>query len=66
MGSWSCREGRGEPGRFKARVSMEIVGKVEVKRNSERKRGSHSRTSIGFMIVINRNHDPRLYGWRLC
>lgn len=40
MGSWSSREGRGEPERFKARVSMEIVGKVEVKENSGRKRGS--------------------------
>lgn len=45
---------------------MEIVGKVEVKENSGRKRGSHSGTSIAFVVVINGNHDPRLSGWRLC
>lgn len=66
MGSWSSWEGRGEPERFKAGASREIVGKVEVKGNSGRKRGSDSRTSIVFMVVINGNHDPRLYGWRLC
>lgn len=55
---------RGEPGRLKARDSAEIVRKAEVKGNtySGRKRGSDSRTSIGFMIVIAMENLPSADG----